>query len=201
MGLYWKNRIKDNLTNWISIGRLGAWFIVYEQSAARVLCVTYAVCIYKYNAKKKKKKNPKDTFSDSWSPSWSNPIRHWKGWRQLQNGDVPGGIQRSLLQPAGIKWCPSLPENVWTLYMLKLGINLKGWWWQWPKRHQGKSVSCAYQTQRSSSHGNSVRQSKNKGCHIVPADVFLCRAVKGCDDAGGGGSLRVERHRGPSERL
>lgn len=165
-------------------------------------------------------------------------------------------------------------------------INLKGWRWLWPKRQQGNSVSCAYQTQRSCSHGNvmcrisftsaryrdvvcyeynsgqpisnysydnmiryimstcampavekipettvvplfhhsvfsqkgkrkpsdchfwkrfelfnSVRQSKNKRCHIVSADLFLCRAVKGCDDAGGGGSLRVERHRGPSERL
>lgn len=79
-----------------------------------VFYVLHMLCVY-INTMPKKTKH---TFSDS----WSNPIRHWKGWRQLQNGDVPGGIQRSLLQPAGTEWCPSFPENVWTLYMLKFAL-------------------------------------------------------------------------------
>lgn len=85
---------------------------LFMNSLLFVFYVLHMLCVY---INTMPKKNPKDTFSDSWSLSWSNPIRHWKGWRQLQNGDVPGGIQRSLLQPGGIEWCPSLPENVRTL--------------------------------------------------------------------------------------
>lgn len=107
-----KNRIKDNLTNWISCSSPLHQLVLdslFMNSLLLVFYMLHMLCVYINTMPKK-------------SLSWSNPIRHWKGGRELQNGDVPGGIQRSLLQPAGTEWCPSSPENVWMLYILKFAF-------------------------------------------------------------------------------
>lgn len=43
------------------------------------------------------------------------PLRYGEGRRQLQDGDVAGGIQRSLLQPTGTEARPFAPTALGTL--------------------------------------------------------------------------------------